>query len=507
MDPTLALYAGNVCVNAGPEGGGLVGRPGFGGMGTVALGAAGVRATQAILTWTDVNGVRQTTGIVGGKVYSYDWNALAWTNTVTAANLTTGVITLSTTARTALVPFADGLVVSDGVNTPWWWSGVAGAGGLVKLTNAPVFYGPPTPYYSRLIGIKYVAGRRSTIVYSEPGLPNTGYEAGGYNNAWDNPGGYAEPLVSLCGTNEALYVLRERVSIAITGAVTADWATAGTRANISEHIGTLSPWATIAIKQGVLIIDAEARPTVIHYGAREPFAAWLDCEQTVRGTPRNSLINVQTVRDDATQSVVIGYPEIGQTDITTFVALALADLQFSGVWSWGATTQRMGPVVDGNGVARWAHAGVDDGRLYTHGDLDNGPWNDALQSGTAYIQHTVTSGTLGYDMDREMIFSEFSCAISGVGVTAVTLSYATPRGEGSPLRLSFTLSGGMMWGRDKWGVSKWSSATRDQRARCGWAGRGRWVRATVRHAELNEPFGLTVMRVRSSAVTGNPREP
>lgn len=507
MDPTLALYAGNVCANSGPQGGGLVGRPGFAGMGTVALGSAGVRTAQAFLTWTDVNGVRQTTGIVGGMVYSYNWNTLTWTNTVTAANLTTAVITLSTTARVSIVPFADGVAICDGVNTPWWWSGVAGAGGLLKLTNAPVFYGPMTVYYSRLVGIKLLTGRRSTIVYSEPGLPNTGYEAGGYNNAWDNPGGYAEPLTSICGTNEALYVFRERVSIAITGAVTSDWATAGTRANISEHIGTLSPWATLAVRQGVLIVDAEARPTVVHYGMSAPFAAWLDCAETVRGTPRASLINVQSVRDDATQSIVIGYPEVGQTDLTLFVALASTDLQFGGVWSWGETTQRLGAVVDGNGIARWAHAGVGDGRVYTHGDLDNGPWSDALQSATKYIQHTVTSGTLGYDLGRELLFTVFEAAISGVGITAVTVSYATPRGEGNSVRLSFTASGGMMWGVNKWGISKWSATTRDQRLQAGWAGRGRWVRATVRHAELNEPFGITLMRVRASAVSGNPRDP
>ena len=507
-NPALALYVGNMCRVPGPAGAGLFSRPGFTAMGTgvTALGAGSVRACQALLTWTNASGVRQTTAIVGGKIYGYTWSTETWAEVVTAANLTTATITLSTTARIALVPFADGLVVSDGVNTPFWWTGASGAGGLTKMTNAPAFYGPPSVYYSKLMGIK--ASNRNTLVWSEEGDPNLGYEAGGYNNAWDNPGGYSDPITSVIGTNEALYVFRERNAIAITGAVSTDFATAGTRSNLSEDVGTMSPWATYAISQGIMVVDADAQPWLMKLGMAEPMPLWADCRQTVRGTPRASLINIQTVQDDATYSLVIGYPELGATDPTAWLCFSQDDLAFIGVWSWPEAAQRAGMVIDGDGVARWAHAGVDDGRLYVHGDLESGPWNDVLASGTEYIAQAVVTAPLGYDLDRELILDQFEAAITGTGVTQIAVSYETPRGQSVPLNVPLSSSAtGLSWDVGDWDAENWSNSTRDQKVRVGLRGRGRWARMAIRHSEDNEPFGVTVVRVRAYAHDGNPRSP
>lgn len=504
-DPTLALLVQNLCRYPGPDGRGLVSRPGFTAMGAQ-LGGAGARRTQAILTWTDVTGVRKTTAIVGGKVYAYDWSTPAWTEVVTAANLTTATITLSSTSKVALVPFADGLVVSDGINTPFWWDGTTGAGGLVKMTNAPVFYGPPTVYNSRLVGIKLAAGVRMTLVWSEPGAPNTGYEAGSYQNAWDNPGGYSDPLVAVVGTNEAIYVFRERIALAITGAVTSDWQTAGTRANLSEDVGSLSPWGVYAVSQGVIAVDADAQPWLYRYGTPEPLPLWTNCRETIRGTPRAALSTVEITQDDATESILIGYPEVGQTQISQVLCFAQSDLAFVGVWAWGQAVDRMGMVVDGNGVARWAHAGPDDGRVYVHGDLEVGPWNDAFASGSQYITQAVVTTSLGYDLDRELILDQIEAATTGASVVAV--SYETPRGASLPMNVGMSSAGGtLQWDVTDWDEGTWMGASRDQKVRVGVRGRGRWVRVRVAHAENDEPFGLTVVRVRAHAAQGTPQSP
>lgn len=502
-DPGLALYVGN-CVRApGPPGGGLTGRPGFAAMGAQ-LGSAGVRSAQALLTWTDANGVRVTTAIVGGKVYGYDWGGDSWSEVITAAQLTSAGIALSASARVALVPFADGLVVSDGVNVPFHWTGAAGTG-LAKMTACPVLYGPPTVYYSRLVGIKALA--RGTVVWSEPGTPNEGYEAGGYNNAWDNPGGYADPLTSVAGTNEALYLFRERVSLAITGAVTEDWATAGTRANLSEDIGTLSPWATFVTTRGVIVVDADALPWLMAYGAPEPAPLWTDCRQTVRGTSRATLANIQTVQDDATYSILLAYPEVNQTHPTTLLCFAQEDLQFVGVWSWGEPLERIGPVIDASGSTRWAHAGLADGRVYVHGDLEVGPWNDGLVAGTAAVAHTVTAGSLGYDLDRELQIDQLEVGLTGSGTTTVTVGYETPRGASLPLVVPVLTTAGMVLDVDDLDAADFASVTRDRKIRVGLRGRGRWVRPFTRHTELHETFGVVGFRVRAFAHDGTPRSP
>lgn len=497
-DPALAQYAGNMCRRPGPVDAGLVSRPGFRKMGATLSGTC-----QAIRTWTRATGARSTVTIMGGKLYTYDWNTAAWSEVVTASNLASKSITLSSAARVALVPFADGLVVSDGVNVPFHWDGTSGAGGLTKMTNCPVLYGPPTVYYSKLVGIK--AAARNTMVWSEEGDPNVGYEAGGYNNAWDNPGGYSDPLTAVVGTNEALYVLRERTTIAITGAVTSDWATAGTRANVSEDVGTMSPWATLATASGVLVVDADARPQLFRPSDPRPFPLWPDCAQTVRLIPRAVLGEVQAVQDDATQSYVIGYPEVGQTNVTALLAFAQDDWQFTGVWWWGEGVQRLGPVVDGNGVARWAHAGLTDACLYVHGDLEDGPHNDELQSGTRLVEGNVTSAPLGYDVDRELVIDEIEAGLSGTGMTSVTVSYETPRGASLAQTVPLVAGVGLVWDVGKWDEGNWAGITRDQRVRVGTRGRGRWVRVSVRHSANNEPFGITLMRVRAFSSQGNPK--
>lgn len=499
----LALLVENMVRTPGPDNAGLTSRPGFTVMGA-ALGSGGARAPQALRTWTKATGSRETTAIVGGKIYGYTWATDTWTEVVTAANLTTASITLSSTARVALVPFADGVVVSDGVNTPFWWDGTAGAGGLVEMTNAPAFYGPPTVYYSKLVGIK--ASNRNTVVWSEEGDPNLGYEAGGYNNAWDNPGGYADPLTSVVGTNEALYVFRERVSIAITGAISADFATAGTRSNLSEDVGTLSPWASYATTTGVLIVDADAQPWLMKYGQPEPLPLWKDCRQTVRGTPRAVLDKIETVQDDTTYSYLIGYPELGQTAISMYLCYSQADWQFVGVHRWPQTTGRIGPLVDGDGVARWGHLDEAGGRVYVHGDLENGPWNDALVAGTEYIAQAVVSSALGYDLDRELALSEIEAALTG-DVSRIAVSYETPRGQSVPLTVSLSSGTGGAWDVDDWDEVNWATSTRDKRCRVGVAARGRWVRVRVAHSEDGEPFGVTVLRVTAFATQGNPRVP
>lgn len=535
LDPALASLVQNMVRTPGPVGGGLTGRPGFTGMstgvaisGTIwddiwgdiwgdiwlgtsaatgALGAPGARTGQAVLTWTDAAGVRITVAVCGGLIYTYDWTADTWTEDVTTANLTTNSVTLSTSAKVALVPFADGLVVSDGVNTPFWWDGSSGAGGITKMTNAPIFYGPPTVYYSKLIGIK--ASARRTMVWSEEGDPNLGYEAGGYNNAWDNPGGYADPLTAVVGTNEALYVFRERVSLGITGAIGPDFATAGTRANLSERVGTLSPWGTIVVPQGVVIVDADAQPWLMRFGQAEPTGLWSDCRQTVRDTPRAALATVQSVIDDATRSLVIAMPAVGESNPSRCLVFALDDgLQFVGLWSWEETMDRIGSVVDDDGIARWVHFGENDGFAYAHGTLEAGPWDDALAAGTAYIAHTVATPSLGYDLDRELVFHQIEAAITGDGVSRIAVSYETPRGQSNALTVNLTgTSVGGSWDLDDWDDFVWGGTTREQRFRVGLAGRGRWGRFRVTHSESGEAFGVSVVRVRAFATQGNPQSP
>lgn len=197
--------------------------------------------------------------VLSGELYTEVAGVLA--RQVTTANLTTAAITLAATGRVFVTPFNGLLVFSDGVNTAFTWDGTAGAGGLVKLTNAPVFYGKPTVYYGKLMGIKNT--ERDTFVWSEENAANTGYEAGGFNNAWSltQTGGGA--LYALLGANEGLYYWRSNHTGIIRGAVTPDFSSAGVHDDVSTSVGVTDPEAVCFAGERVWFGDPQGRPYTI----------------------------------------------------------------------------------------------------------------------------------------------------------------------------------------------------------------------------------------------------
>ena len=96
---------------------------------------------------------------------------------------------------------ADACIVHDGTNTPLR---VYDLDTLIPssaaLSNAPVFYGQPVPYYAKLFAIK--AAERNVIVWSEENDPTIGYESTPYSNSWEIGQTDQAPLYALAATNE-----------------------------------------------------------------------------------------------------------------------------------------------------------------------------------------------------------------------------------------------------------------------------------------------------------------
>lgn len=506
-DPTTAdaAYARamrNMVRGNGPMGSAIVGRPG-----TVQMGEPSWDVTQAgAFTWTLQSGVNQTVAVGDGEVYTHDWTLNAWTKVISTANLATAGAALSDTARVALKPFADKLVISDGVNFAIWWDGTSGAGGITEL---PVkFYGMPDVYYSKLCGID--ATNRQTLFWSEEGDATIGYYITvgpyTYTNAWDNPGGYTDPLTAVCGTNDGLYVFRARKTLAILGAMGSDFQTAGTRANISADVGTLSPWGVVEVAQGVMFVDADAQPWVCKIGALEPLALWKDCQQILKDVPRLSMPNATLVYDQASAVMVLGVASSGVLGATRWLVFHADDLQYQGYWFGWSESMSAGTIIDDVGVQRWSHADVTGGRILAHGSPQAGPWTDSVGGDDVAIAHELVSPFLGYDP-----FNEFFLSSANLGFTAgsqVTVGYETTRGQGSfqpfPLRASgltrFIV--GVSKVGDRLGYSVYSSQSTP-----GLMGLGRWVSLIIRHDKINEPFGVDVMRLRIGYSQGNPRQP
>jgi hypothetical protein len=201
--------------------------------------------------------------VVNGEIWTTD-GVTGWTKQVTQANLTTAAITLSTSAQVYGCQFGNKYIFNDGINQPFAWDGTAGAGGLTKLTNAPTkCFGRPTVYYAKLFFIKDVAAAgadRNTMVWSEENQPNTGYEAGGFNNSWPLVQMGQGGLYALLGLNDGLYYFRRTSIGVVRGAVNTDFRAAGVHDDVSLEHGTTSPRGVSYYKGRIWFVDTTGHP-------------------------------------------------------------------------------------------------------------------------------------------------------------------------------------------------------------------------------------------------------
>jgi hypothetical protein len=522
-DPSLAEAAFNMRRVSGPQGSGLAQRAGFSRMGISEDAWQTVGLPQAVLSWINASGVRQTTLVAAGILYEYNWATSLWESRVSSANLTTASVTLSATApRVSLVPFAGKLCISDGINRLIVWDGAAGAGGISQVPNVGPFYGPLTVYYAKLFGIlanSTGAGPRGTLVWSEENDPTLGYDVAPYNNAWDRPGGQTEPLTAVAGTNEALYVFRGRSTIAVTGAVNQDFQTAGTRANVSAETGTFSPWSVAVRPQGVWFVDHEAAPHIARYGAEDVIGLGDDCKRTTDGiTSTVSLELAWTVYDDAHSTLLVFVPdEVNTNTLTRALAFAASDLQYVGTWRWAldasgtrAVVNVVGEVVDADGHPRIAF-GVGGTRVALGGTPDSGPWADADGiAANVPVTASVTGPLQAYDWRDEVRVDRIEASIPNATCETVSVSYSTSRGSSTPINVPVPgLGGGFVVNQDQVnGPTLLGNAANARRRGTAFvAGRGRGVQWTVSHAQAGKRFALDAVRMRLYGVAGNVNAP
>lgn len=471
----------------------VVGIPGFELAGTQ-LGSSGNRVAQWIGQFTTSGGTTKSLAIVNGEIVEYDWSGDSYTVRIDATDLSGASITLSASARIHCVTFFDELIVSDGVNPPFAWDGTDG-GGLTAASNAPALYGQPVVYYSKLFGI--LAADRTAIAWSEEGTWDTGYEAGGYTNAWTLGGTKGEALTALAASNDALTVVRGRSTTRVVGAVNDAFQTTGTRSAVSENTGTESPSAVLVLDEGIVLVDADCRPQFAAHGrgfSKRP-EMWEDATRLLVDVPRIDIPNAQIVADDAAALLWVSLPTTASQNPALHLLFERTGSTPNLVgYVEGFAAQRMGVWIDDGGVPRLVHAGVDDGYLYVHGTPDGSLWNFGFAAGDQAIQHYLESEALGVDLDAEKHFDEISASFE-VGVSRrVTVGYTTPRGTTTGQQVTVPTGGYAVLGSFILGTDTLGGASVESRARVGTNARGRYARLWISHAENDEPFSVQWMR-------------
>lgn len=506
-DPRYAKLLRN-CYATSTEGGVrcVQGIPGFVQAGTQ-LGSGGTRVVQWIGTLRQTDGTIKNLAFCNGVLSSYSFSGDAFTEELSQAEIAagTGSPSLSTSARIYALTYSDQLIVSDETNVPFQWDGT-NSGGVVELSNAPVFRGQPVIYYEKLTAIK--DAEPDTWVWSEEGDPTIGYDTAPYENAWNFGGTKAESLVALAARNESLGLLRPRSTTVVEGATSADFRTTATRPSVSEELGTTSPAGVLVLDEGTMTVDADGRPQFWPRGggySKNPYL-WEACENTVQGMARTLIDDIQIVADGGTGLIWVIFAGSGASTLNSALLFERTGglPNFVGIVT-GFPSTRWGVWVDDDGRERLVHAGADDGYVYVHGTAENGPWNFALNAGTQAISHEVAPAHLGADIDEEKHYDEFSFEALLPTSLDVTLSYETPYGTSTtPQNISLTTSGAE-WDVDDWDVGEWAGGDgSNKRARAGINEHGRWMLPTIRHAVIDQEFCIIQCQAVAFTATRDP---
>lgn len=378
------------------------------------------KADGTVVTWV-------LDGDSGGTIKTFNWSTLAFTTTVSAANLSSASITLNASGRAYWCVFNNLVVFNDGTNRPWTWDGTSGAGGLTSLTNAPsVCYGRPTVYYAKLFFIKNTD--RRTIVWSEENAANTGYEAGGYSNVWTLGQDTTAPIVAVHGTNDGLFYFRPNSIGVIRGAVGTDFVTSGVQPSVSTEHGCVSPDGVARESaRDVWFVNQHGSPCVIPAGgeAREVYAI------------RSSL--------DATgPSDLFGYDDFAVTPSAIVIADMRISLLRAGLaWPFPTVWVGMTTATGSPGVALLLHE--DTGRAVTWvkpfgtGALSMvalEPLYDTTEG--EWVMGYVTGGYL-FVAGHQRVIAGNDMNTSGAQVDMTCRVITAPLGSDAPLELHYDM--------------------------------------------------------------------
>lgn len=465
-------------------------RPAFtklttGALGRLPLGLGLDHVGQAVFQHTMLDGAEFSLFFGGGRMYQLDWPTGAFTDRTPAG------VTISKTATIYCVTFADYLIVSDGENRPWKWNAVTGAASFLTDLAYPV-YGPLAVYYGQLFAVK--AGARNTLVWSEILDPDAGYENIVYDNVWVLGQSDQEGLEAIAATNTALYFWRGASIGTITGQVTEDFSTQGTRDGVSTRIGTKSPAALFIDDTGIYFVDQFGHPQRLAPGdvvADLSTPAW----QTLQGVEKPELARARTILVPGTHVALFALPLSAEVALgSTRPAYAFAfgsdtDLWY-GLWSHAARVRfaAWGLLKDRNAASRLVF--IDEaGEVY----LLDVPEGALTRDDLAPIPATIDVPPVAYDPVLVKDFDEALLLSRGKSVP-VTIHFREPGGDGAAA------------GYDEGQPAGSIGVTLKEKTPVGLAVSGRYMTMRIVSESSDERFTFTGAVVTGNVVSDHPED-
>ena len=494
------------------DAGSIISRPGI-----VKCGAVAPGTIQAHFQLTTPTGTEITGRITNGVIQTLDWSGPTWTTVVTAANFATAVITISTTARFACVNFNGKLLAHDGVNKPWLWDGTSGAGGLTAITAASVWYGVPAVKDARVFAIQSTA--RNTFEFSAVNDATTGYVASSLT--WSFGQVDATPLTALLALNDALIVFRARSCQAVVGKVTATWSTDGTRAGLSQTIGTSSPWSVTERNGEVWFVDSDGRPqvlsaqqgpsgTVISVG---PDAApmWHRLREGLRTTTRTLVAMAAQHGIAYIPFDVILLSNTTSSDTNPGRWFVIDPTRKEPVATWiGVEIMAPAMVKNGTNVPTLLFGGgkpasAADGFSYYYAtDIILGPWDDAFNAGPVAVVAQVEPTVLATDQSVEVNWDTLHTTVRTFTDQHTSVAIKTTQTTRAGQTVAI-VGGAFILGTSLLGTGVLGSDPSERKWTVGIGSQGRGITPIYTHATVGECFGLVRCRAEGTAITDQPR--
>jgi hypothetical protein len=490
--PGRYLYGQNIYPLNTATGERMVGRPGRTRTGVLPFENLTDRRVQGIGPFTKPF-TAWTCAVAGGEFFTYNWVTGTWQGGPLTSELTSAGITIDPDApMVAIVQLRDKLLISDGVNPPWYWDGAGFfAANVTKLTNCPPLLGIPKLRAGRLLGIK--ASDPTVLVWSETDAYNTGYEAGGYNNAMratqSNPG----QLAAIDTDNEGITLFRARSTTRIYGTDPQAWSTGNTQDTLDETEGTLAPWSVIPWGAGLVAVNADMQPMLFRPYSAEATPLWEPLEATIAAIARRVASGFPGVGLPFFSQLVLGasytpakllllaYPDTTpgphNPESTVVVLDGRGRLPVPvALWTGLGVITAMGMVRNDASATGDAYLMIGDGQGHIDilGNPSGSVWNDL---GGVAIEHMLETQGLGYSVAQTKTFDRL--AITGQAPTPQTLQVelVAPDVSAPPQELILPAS------------------TEDVKGEVGTAGEGRWCRARITHDEFDEQFGISALAV------------
>jgi hypothetical protein len=492
-------------------------RPGFGDPNNLS-GAPSLVNGRGIRQLSTTAGNEWTAWFIDGRFYLG-----AFQTAPTNITLSGGVV-ITNTAPTVpakfligSTTFRDKFIVTDQVTEPWMYAPDTAT--FTLLGSAPVARGVPTVYYGKVFFIK--DSSPITIVWSEEGDPTTGYEDGGYNNAWDLAQVSGEPITAILGTNDALFFWRQSAFDMIRGEVDENFSTSGTVSGISSHIGTKSAHAVLLIGRTIWFLDQFGYPHRYQIGGEiEPI--YKAAQSSLRFVYEAGLPMASAAHFEAAGAVVFlipaDLPEPSAPNIAN-IALAFDDSTGAYLGTWndnGEIDDYSLKTLDAHVIGavkrthtwRMAHiGGTSQPRTYvwqlpgSNADTSSlGYYEDRATSGSGQpiVSHMVP-GPLGESPDHKVFDRIIASVAGGQTVTNLKIGYVTAEGT-APAAQTVAVAGI----NDQGSGLPWAVPQAEQRVVVGTFARTRWAQPYLSHATISEVLSVNSITVRGVTDTADP---